>query len=203
MRIVTAPLPPAPGADQHPALDLANSAVVLPTGEIDLIATPAGATEWLVSRGLAPPDARLREVCAARLRALREHVRELLRAATTPSAPDPADLAAVNAALTGVPSADLLRWSAERGLYRAAGHPVDQMLERALAVLAADAADLLTGPAAERLTACDSPPCRRFLIRTHAARHWCSVRCGDRVRAARAYARRRARDDGSSVRPNA
>lgn len=29
----------------------------------------------------------------------------------------------------------------------------------------------------------------RYLLR-HGRRHWCSVRCGDRARAARAYARR-------------
>ncbi|PNG16566.1 CGNR zinc finger domain-containing protein, partial [Streptomyces cahuitamycinicus] len=50
-------------------------------------------------------------------------------------------------------------------------------------------ADLLTSPAAERLTACGSPPCNRYLLR-HGRRHWCSTRCGDRARAARAYARR-------------
>ncbi|PGH47228.1 CGNR zinc finger domain-containing protein, partial [Streptomyces sp. Ru87] len=63
----------------------------------------------------------------------------------------------------------------------------------ALAVIAADAADLLTGPAAARLTACASPPCNRFLLK-HGRRQWCSTRCGDRARAARAYARRTATD---------
>ncbi|WP_344969397.1 CGNR zinc finger domain-containing protein [Streptosporangium fragile] len=38
------------------------------------------------------------------------------------------------------------------------------------------------------MTACGSPPCNRYLLRH--GRHWCSVRCGDRARAARAYARR-------------
>ncbi len=67
----------------------------------------------------------------------------------------------------------------------------DRDLRRLLSSwLAADAADLLTGPDAERLAACASPPCNRYLLRTHGRRHWCSVRCGDRARAARAYARR-------------
>lgn len=64
-----------------------------------------------------------------------------------------------------------------------------QILGRALATLAADAADLLTGPDAERLTGCGSTPCNRYLLR-HGRRHWCSTRCGDRARAARACARR-------------
>lgn len=183
--------PPAPGADRHPALDLANTPLALTSGEVDLLATPAEAAAWLTGRGLAPPDAVVFELCAGRLRGLRDHIRGLLSAHVNGLAPAAADLEAVNTALTRAPSTDILRWDAGHGLHRAAAHPIDQMLERALAVLAADAADLLTGPAAPRLAACGSPPCRRFLIRTHKARHWCSVRCGDRARAARAYARKR------------
>jgi predicted RNA-binding Zn ribbon-like protein len=191
MRSMTDVPAPAPGADRHPALDLANTPLALPSGEIDLLATPSDASAWLIGRGLAPPDAVVSELCAERLRGLRRHIRGLFSAQVFLSAPDPADLDAVNVALTRAPSTDVLRWDSSRGLYRAPAHPIDQMLERALAVLAADAADLLTGPSASRLAACGSPPCRRFLLRTHAARHWCSVRCGDRARAARAYARRR------------
>ncbi|MFI9273334.1 ABATE domain-containing protein [Kitasatospora sp. NPDC052896] len=183
--------PPAPGAEQYRALDFANSALTLPGGQhLDLLGTPEAATRWLVERDLAPDGARLYEVCAARLRALREQLRALLasRIDALP-APDGA-LRAVNDALTGAPAAALLRWDPARGLHRVRAHPTDQIVDHALAVLAADAADLLTGPDAERLAACDSAPCQRYLLRTHARRHWCSVRCGDRVRAARAYARR-------------
>ncbi len=51
---------PAPGADRHPALDLANTALAQQSGAVDLLATPAHATTWLVARGLAPADAQLR-----------------------------------------------------------------------------------------------------------------------------------------------
>ncbi|WP_343958895.1 CGNR zinc finger domain-containing protein [Yaniella flava] len=53
-----------------------------------------------------------------------------------------------------------------------------------------DAAALLTGEHSDLLTQCESAPCDRFYVRTHARRRWCSTRCGDRVRAARAYARK-------------
>lgn len=187
---MTAIPPPAPGADRHPALDLANSSLSLPGGELDLLAAPQAATAWLVGRGLAPVEAMLREICAGRLRALRAQLRDLLAARVGGDSPPTAALDAINAALTRAPSADLLRWDPVRGLHRAPAHPVDQAVDHALAVLAADAADLLTGPDAARLAACGSPPCTRYLLRTHAARHWCSVRCGDRARAARAYARK-------------
>lgn len=191
MRDEQAP-PPAPGADQYTALDLANSAVALPGGQfIDLLGTPPAANRWLVAHGLAPADAELRETCAARLRALREEIRSLL-ASRVDGHPAPAGaLAALNDALTRAPAAALLHWHPERGLYRAASHPTNQILEHALAALAADAAELLTGPDANRLTACGSTPCNRYLLR-HGRRHWCSTRCGDRARAARAYARRAA-----------
>nr|WP_051966879.1 ABATE domain-containing protein [Kitasatospora mediocidica] len=184
--------PPAPGAERHPALDFANSALVLPSGGLDLLGSPDSAAQWLVERGLAPADARLQEVCAGRLRDFRQQVRALLVSRITALPAPPEALTAVNEALTSVPSAPLLRWDEAQGLHRAQPHPTDRLVDHALAVLAADAADLLTGPDAERLATCGSAPCTRHLLRTHAARHWCSVRCGDRARAARAYARRTA-----------
>ncbi|WP_030463048.1 ABATE domain-containing protein [Kitasatospora sp. NRRL B-11411] len=184
--------PPAPGAEQHPALDFANSLLTLPAGPLDLLAAPAPTSEWLTAHDLAPEGSQVREACTARLRTFREAVRELLEAAVA-GRPAPAGaLAAVNGALTAAPSVPLLRWDAERGLHRSLPHPADRIADRAMARLAADAADLLTGPDAERLARCGGTPCTRFYVRTHAARHWCSTRCGDRVRAARAYARKRA-----------
>ncbi|UUS34076.1 ABATE domain-containing protein [Streptomyces changanensis] len=190
--VIADPLPSAPGAERYPALDLANSAVTLPGGQrLDLLDTPAGAERWLVDRGLAPVDTGMQELCASLLRSLRDHVRALL-AAHAAGRPAPADaLTALNDALTRAPAASLLRWDPDRGLYRETAHPVARIVEHALAVLAADTADLLTGPDADRLTACGSTPCNRYLLR-HGRRHWCSVRCGDRARAARAYARRTA-----------
>jgi predicted RNA-binding Zn ribbon-like protein len=181
---------PAPGAEQYVALDFVDSAMALPGGQfIDLLGTSAAASRWLVERGLAPADAQLREMCAARLRALREHLRSLCAARVDGIAALPAALSAVNDALSRVPTAALLYWDENDGPYRAAPHPVNEILDHALATLAANAADLLTGPDAERLTACDSAPCTRYLLR-HGRRHWCSTRCGDRARAARAYSRR-------------
>ncbi|MEV8633078.1 ABATE domain-containing protein [Streptosporangium sp. NPDC051023] len=182
--------PPAPGAEQYPALDFVNSAVALPGGQfIDLLGTPATANHWLTKHGLAPADAGVQEMCTAQLRSLREHLRSLFaaRVAALPALPVP--LAAVNDALSRVPTAALLYWDEKNGPYRAVPCPVNEILDHALATLAANAADLLTGPDAERLTACGSPPCNRYLLR-HGRRHWCSIRCGDRARAARAYARR-------------
>jgi len=181
---------PAPGAEDYPSLDFVNSAMALPGGHFaDLLGTPAGANRWLTGHGLAPADAGIREICAAQLRSLREHLRVLFAARADGLPALPAALAAVNDALSRAPTAALLYWDEKNGPYRAAPCPTNEILDRALAVLAADAADLLTGPDAERLIPCGSSPCNRYLLR-HGRRHWCSTRCGDRARAARAYARR-------------
>ncbi|CAM5699179.1 hypothetical protein SALBM135S_02049 [Streptomyces alboniger] len=182
--------PPARGEEEHPSLALANSALALPGGHtLDLLATPAQANRWMNERGLAPADAGMREMCATQLRSLREQIRSLFASRTAGLPALPAAVAAVNDAMTRVPTAPLLRWDDKSGPYRATTHPTTAIVDHALAALAADAADLLTSPEAERLTACGSTPCNRYLLR-HGRRHWCSTRCGDRARAARAYARR-------------
>ncbi|MFF1354312.1 CGNR zinc finger domain-containing protein [Streptomyces sp. NPDC058297] len=182
--------PPAPGAEDYLALDFVNSAIALPGGRfIDFLGTPASANRWLTEHGLAPADAGVQEMCAAQLRSLREHLRALFAARVAELPAPPMALSAVNDAMGKAPAAALLYWDEEKGPYRAVPCPTDEILGRALATLAADAADLLTGPDADRLTGCGSTPCNRYLLR-HGRRHWCSTRCGDRARAARAYARR-------------
>ncbi|MFG1625882.1 CGNR zinc finger domain-containing protein [Kribbella sp. NPDC049227] len=186
----TAPLPPAPGAEDYLALDFVNTAIALPGGQyVDLLGTPEAANQWLTGHALATDDAGVQEMCATQLRAMREHVRALFAARVDGLPALPSALSAVNDALTRVPTASLLLWDEQNGPYRAAICPPNEILDRALATIAASAADLLTGADADSLAACDSPPCNRYLLR-HGRRHWCSTRCGDRVRAARAYARR-------------
>ncbi|MFE9068253.1 ABATE domain-containing protein [Streptomyces violaceusniger] len=184
-------LPPAPGADRYRSLDFADTAATLPAGQsYDLLATPESAMRWLAAHDLTTPDVQLYEVCAQRMRTLRAHIRALFAARVDTTTPPEESLRAVNEALTAAPTAPLLAWDGARGLRRIQAHPTDQAVNHALATLAADAADLLTGPDADILASCGSAPCDRFLLRTHGRRHWCSTRCGDRARAARAYARR-------------
>jgi predicted RNA-binding Zn ribbon-like protein len=64
----------------------------------------------------------------------------------------------------------------------------------ALADLGHDALELLTGPRAVNLRACNAPGCVLYFVKSHPRREWCSESCGNRVRAARHYQRTRARD---------
>ena len=186
------PLPAAAGTAEHVSLALANSVVTLPGGHReDDLASPLEATAWLVSQGLVPRETALLAYCQNQLAVLREGVRALFAAHVEGDVPPQGALDRINGALAKVPSAPLLRHDRDARFYRASEHPVTQLVEHAMARIAEDAATLLTNGEAARLARCEATPCDRFFLRTHARRQWCSTRCGDRVRAARAYARKR------------
>lgn len=183
----------APGAEEHPSLALVNSANALRGGRrYDELGTPDAAAAWLRERDLIAPESVLEEYCQGRLAALRAELRALFTAHATGDVPPAAAVDAVNSALTRSPGALLLRFHPEAGFRRSADHPVTQVVEHVMAVIADDAASLLAGEQASQLASCEADSCERFFLRTHARRQWCSTRCGDRVRAARAYARKRA-----------
>lgn len=183
----------APGADEHPCLALVNSASDLPGGkDYDELASPEAATAWLMARDLIASGSVLQEHCRGRLAALRADLRDLFTAHTTGDVPTTAAVHAVNCALTRAPGALLLQFDQAARFTRSASHPVTQVVEHVMAVIADDAASLLSGDQASALASCEAGGCRRFFLRTHARRQWCSTRCGDRVRAARAYTRKRA-----------
>lgn len=188
------PLPPVAGADAHVSLELVTSAVTLPGDRVvDELSSPQEATEWLLQRGLVPEGTALLNYCQNQLGGLREVLRLLFTAHVDGEAPPQGVLDAVNRALTTAPSVPVLRFDPGQGLHRESQHPVTQVVEHAMAQIAEDAADLVTGADASLLARCSAAPCDRFFLRTHARRQWCSTRCGDRVRAARAYARKRDR----------
>ncbi|MGP9526830.1 MULTISPECIES: CGNR zinc finger domain-containing protein [Micrococcaceae] len=190
------PLPPSPGAQQHSSIDLVNSEIQLPGNKtFDALASPESTTDWLIDRELVPEDAQLQEYCQNRLVTLRQYVRQAFSASTSGTPIDEVALQGINAALLAAPNTPLLKQEGGKGFFRALEHPATQLTEHALATLAEDAASLLSSDEATQLAQCESEPCTRYLLRTHGRRHWCSTRCGDRVRAARAYARKKERQN--------
>lgn len=182
-----------PGVHEHPCLALVNSVSERARGERrDELATPEAAKAWLLARDLIDGDAVLYGYCRDRIVALRESLRDLFTAHTDGGVPPPEAVQALNRALTSAPGALLLRFEPAGGFTRSADHPVTQVVEHVMALIAEDAATLLTGDEASMLASCEADGCQTFFLRTHARRQWCSNRCGDRVRAARAYARKRA-----------
>lgn len=183
---------PAAGEDESYALALVNTRRPRSGTPADLIATPAAAADWLIQRGLLPPDARLTLAQAAALAALRESIHALFEARASNSTPAPGHLATINAALAAAPLIPALIWdnNAPRRSERTASS--DSPADSAFSRLAADAITVLTSPGGAQPAPCKAHGCIRWFLRTHAARQWCSTRCGDRVRAARHYARHHA-----------
>lgn len=181
-----------PGVEEHSCLALVDS-VSGPAGSRrrDELTTPESVRAWLFRRDLIDPDAVLHEYCRGRIVALREQLRDLFAAHVGGEVPSPEAVNAVNRALTGASGALLLRFEPVTGFSRGSDHPVTQVVEHVMALIAEDAATLLTGDDASKLALCEADGCEWFFLRTHARRQWCSTRCGDRTRAARAYARKR------------
>lgn len=183
----------APGVAEHPSLALVDSAGSLPGGKtFDELATPESTTAWLLSRDLVADGAQLYDYCRDRLSGLRDVVRDLFATRIEGVAPSAVSVRALNAALTSAPGVLRLHFDPATGFARIAEHPATQVVEHVMALIAEDAALLLTGEEASMLALCEADSCDRIFLRTHARRQWCSTRCGARMRAARAYARKRA-----------
>nr|WP_205834468.1 CGNR zinc finger domain-containing protein [Arthrobacter sp. SF27] len=182
------------GSSPSPRESNSYSAWCYATGASRKLDSPENATQWLISHNLVPEETALLAHCQNQLTTLRGNLRAIFAARADSSVPELRALEGVNQALTKVPSAPLLRHDPQAGLHRAQQHPVTQLVEHAMAQIAEDAASLLTGDQAGLIARCEATPCNRFLLRTHARRYWCSTRCGDRVRAARPYARKQGRD---------
>ncbi|MGK4585170.1 CGNR zinc finger domain-containing protein [Kitasatospora sp. HPMI-4] len=186
------PLPAAPGEDRSPALALVNTRTVRGGIPVDMLDTPEQVAAWLRihTEAEAPPS--LDADAVEGFHELRDAIRELLTAATDGREPEQEAVVILNAALRAAPAVPRLDWPAggrpRRRDISAAVAPIAGALSR----IAEDALGLLCGPEAEELAVCPADGCGRLLLRGHGRRQWCSTRCGDRVRAARYYARRRA-----------
>ena len=151
----------------------------------DLVAKPAQLRTWLTEWGLAP-EGPVTEDDVARARRLREALHGLAKAAALGRRPAEADVRVVDEALHDDVPMGLRR----RGATVVASRPATT--RQALARLARQAADDLTGVEPVRLRACGDDECSGIFLDPTGRRRWCSdERCGvkARVRAHRARAR--------------
>jgi predicted RNA-binding Zn ribbon-like protein len=162
----------------------------------DDLAATADVDEWLDAVGIDRAGAHATERELAQARALRDAVRRLAGHVTQDTRPAAAsamtDVAAalnlVNSVAAELPAPRLalrdgrLELGAGRGASAVA---------TGLAQVAEQAVGLLGGAEAARLRACYAPGCVLYFMKTHPRREWCSVACGNRVRAARYYQRAR------------
>ncbi|NMF32304.1 hypothetical protein HF851_08440 [Corynebacterium ammoniagenes] len=185
-------LPAAPGTEDHSSLALINTVYSIPGNDsVELLDGPVSATNWLIEQDLVPDGTELLEYCHGKLTTLRSQLRHLFDAHVAHRAPDTDVLAQLNNTIRVAPATLTLDYEPGQGYIQVSQHPVTQLVEHALARIAEDAAGLLTSEDAPMLEQCGASSCNRIFLRTHARRHWCSTRCGDRVRAARAYAKKK------------
>jgi predicted RNA-binding Zn ribbon-like protein len=183
---------PVPGEERYLSLALVNTRFALSHGTVDLLDDTEAAHLWLVRHELLPDRVALNGRQYGRLLGLREALRALFEAYRARDRPVVEDLATLNTALAAAPSTPRLAWTAD-GPHRADAPDAANPAAAALSLLAEDATDLLTGGEADQLAACAARGCTRWFLRSHAARRWCTTKCGNRVRAARAYEARKAR----------
>ena len=162
----------------------------------DDLSTTADVDEWLDAVGIDRAGAHATERELAQARALRDAVRRLAGYVTQDTRPAAAsamtDVAAaldlVNSVAAGLPAPRLALHDGRLELGAGRG---TSAVATGLAQVAEQAVGLLGGAEAARLRACYAPGCVLYFMKTHPRREWCSVACGNRVRAARHYQRAR------------
>ncbi|MFJ8105654.1 CGNR zinc finger domain-containing protein [Streptomyces sp. NPDC096132] len=172
------------------ALDLVNTRPAVG----DLLATPGDLRAWWALQADRLPEAVPQEVTdgdLAVVRAVREHTARVLGHVRRGERPPAADLEALNQAQRAAPAIEELTWggAAVTVARRREGSPG----LRLAACLAEAAAGLLADPAVARIRECEADDCVLLFLAAHPRRRWCSAaRCGNRVRVARHYQRRKA-----------
>jgi predicted RNA-binding Zn ribbon-like protein len=197
---MTASSPPLLG--EPLVVELANTRYALRGHELEGLDSPQDLADWLrrVSDRLpvALSESELETIAPADLAAardLRDAVRTLVASATVGAALDPNAVETVNRIARAAPHWRELSVSPDPA---AAFRTAAPTVKAALAVIAEDAMNVLSGSDAAALRACEAPGCILFFRKDHPRRTWCSARCANRVRSARHYARRH-RADGSDA----
>jgi predicted RNA-binding Zn ribbon-like protein len=168
-----------------------------PDGLHDDFRTTADLNEWLDAVGADRAGARATEGELSTARALRDAVRRLAASVsedTRPFATGPVTAVAeaveqVNATAAELPAP---RLALRDGRLELGARTAPSAVTTGLARVAEEAVALLGGADAARLHACYAPGCVLYFVKTHPRREWCSVACGNRVRAARHYQRTQA-----------
>jgi predicted RNA-binding Zn ribbon-like protein len=169
-------------------------------GRHDDLRTAADVDAWLDAVGLDRAGAPANDGELATARALRDAVRTLAAYVTADDRPGAAAAAEQVGAALGLVNATAAELPAPRlalrdGRLEAAAPAGASPVTTALAEVAEQAVALLGGQDAARLRACYAPGCVLYFVKTHPRREWCSVACGNRVRAARHYQRARDHQD--------
>jgi len=190
----------------HPALDLANTVDLRPSGSPrELLPDYEALASWSEQSGLLTPESagallaearrrpRQADAVLQRARRLREELFELFSAAAAGEPLPSGALDLLNQELSTAATHLRLESESGRGVWR---WTADDSLERMLWPVARAAAELLTSPQLERVRECQAEGCAWLFLdlSRNRSRRWCDMAvCGnrDKVRRFRAARRRR------------
>ncbi len=207
------PTPHHHGADLDQAFDFLNTRELESGALVDHLETPDDAFDWLAAHDLvhaelldrerakatANPETAARAL--ARVRRVRDALRELTDAVVQGRAAAPAAIAEVNRALR---AREIIELEATSDGVRVGHKHVGDPIDDALARLADPIVNEISAGRAERLRICASDTCRWVFYDASPTgrRRWCSMAsCGNRAKAARHRARRRAAADKEQPAP--
>ena len=182
--------------DEPPPVRMMSTVWAGTDGLHDDLRTTADVDEWLDAVGIDRAGAHATEGELAKARTLRDAVRRLAAYVSEDGRPGAAvaiteiaeALGRLNAIAAELPAPRLALRDGRLELALPGG---SSPVTTGLAQVAGQAVALLGGEDAGRLRACYAPGCVLYFVKTHPRREWCSVACGNRVRAARHYQRAR------------
>lgn len=180
--------------DEPAPVRLMNTVWADAHGVHDDLPDPTALRDWLADvtggyDGTTPRRTEFADACA-----LRDSLRRLAAYRTSderPTAQSPIStiddaITVVNRAAADLPRTQL---AVHDGVLRTIDAEQASPTRSVLAELARQGIELLTGPTSLHLRACNAAPCVLYFVKSHPRREWCSQTCGNRVRAARHYAR--------------
>jgi predicted RNA-binding Zn ribbon-like protein len=174
-----------------PAVDLANTVVVTPAGDRDLLESEDRLEAWIAAERDRIPGVEAASGRLADVRDLRRCVRELLHARARGRRPPEGARRRINAISAATP----IRAALSRD-----GRAVEELDSRdpyaRFEATVARSAIQLADRGEKRLRVCGAPSCGMLFLRDHPRQTWCSKACGNRARVARHAARRRAAAPG-------
>jgi len=175
--------------DPPTALAFVNTRKDRPSGRVEMLSDPATAAAWLEHELDYSQNRPLSENEYEQLRVLRDSAQRLLRARLTDSPPARSDLLLLNRASAAAPRSDQLdgNWRTSLRFDKSGSTDPHDLIELFAAL--ASATISLAADASANLAECGADDCVVLFLRTDPRQRWHSERCGNRMRAARSYAR--------------
>lgn len=169
----------------HPALDFAATLRARRSARFEMFATPERLAAWYLESGLVDTITPAGEHDVREAITVREAVYRLVTDRRLGAEPDRQALAVLNGAARRPPATPQLTLG---------GRHTEATPEQALATVARQAVELLSGPDVPLLKECGNPECTRVYVDRSRGmrRQWCGMEsCGNKIKAAAYRARRK------------